>query len=171
MVRAELLGAIFDVLVFALAAKEFVTVKNPPRMADFAYWGTAIAQALDFPGGSFLVAYRKNISGQNAQVLEDNEVAQAIQMFIADCKDRVWLGTPTQLYKALKSFVGVADSPSWPKSAPTFMKDVNIIKTNLADIGIKITQSKTGSRLITIEKTDQYAAAAALALPDAKPNL
>lgn len=163
-IRAQLLAAIFDALALALAAYPTVEVKDPPRMADFTRWGMAIAQALDYSPADFFAAYRKNMSSQNEQVLEDSEVAQAMRILMTKWKERVWFGSPTDLYIAAKKDAGVIlDSPDWPKSPAAFMKKFNEVKTNLAEIGIKISQARGGGRIVTIEKTADFAAAAALA--------
>ena len=44
--RGRILGAIFDALVQAMETHAHVDLSELPRMADFAVWGTAIAEAL-----------------------------------------------------------------------------------------------------------------------------
>ena len=52
-----ILGGIFDVLAKALEIIPTVTLPKVPRMAGFAKWGYAIAEALNTAGEEFLINY------------------------------------------------------------------------------------------------------------------
>ena len=59
-VLPEILNGIFDTISKAMAIYPTVELPELPRMADFARWGYAIAEALDNRGDEFLKVYSKD---------------------------------------------------------------------------------------------------------------
>ena len=57
-----ILGGIFDVLSKAMSIYPTLCLERLPRMADFARWGYAVAEALGGLGQAFLDEYQKNQS-------------------------------------------------------------------------------------------------------------
>jgi hypothetical protein len=51
-------------------------------MADFAFWGEAIASAMGYQPIEFVNTYYNNIGKQNAEAIESNPLAQAIEKFV-----------------------------------------------------------------------------------------
>ena len=51
-------------------------------MADFTTWGEAIARAMGYQPMEFVNAYYENIGKQNAEAIESNLLAQAIEKFV-----------------------------------------------------------------------------------------
>jgi hypothetical protein len=146
-----ILGAIFDVLVKALALYPAVKLDKLPRMADFASWGYAIAEAAGYSGEAFTQAYYANIVTQHDEAIEANPVAQAIMEFIKDLA--TWTGTPSELYALLSPIafkLGVSNSRGWPKDAPRLGRVLEILTPNLAAKGIALERSRAQQRLITI---------------------
>jgi hypothetical protein len=150
----DILGAIFDVLVKALALHPTLKLDKSPRMADFIHWGYAIAEAAGYSGEAFEQAYYANIVTQHDEAIEANPVAQAIMEFI---KDQVaWKGTPSELYSFLTPIafkLGVSQSRGWPKDAPRLGRVLEILTPNLAAKGIVLERSRAQQRLITITNT------------------
>lgn len=100
--RPFLLGAIFDILSGAMGIiNAGVTIDALPRMAGFALWGYAIAEAAGFGGVTFLDAYRNNIARVNDYVIEAEPIAEAIVHFMEQQNE--WSGYATQLLEALSS--------------------------------------------------------------------
>lgn len=150
----HILGAIFDVLVKALALYPTVQLDKLPRMADFARYGYAIAEAAGFSGEAFMQAYYANIVTQHDEAIEANPVAQAIMEFIKD--QTAWTGTPSELYSVLTPIafkLGVSQSRGWPKDAPRLGRVLEILTPNLAAKGIVLERSRAQQRLITITNT------------------
>lgn len=73
-----ILGGIFDVLARALEIIPTVTLPKVPRMAGFAKWGFALAEALNNAGEEFLIAYEKNSRIQTGELLERDSFFAAI---------------------------------------------------------------------------------------------
>lgn len=154
--RPELLGALFDALSGAMRNLDAVQLSPLPRMADFARWGAAAAEALSIGAGAFLTLYHDNIRQQHEEAIEVNPVALAVADFMAVREE--WSGTPTQLLRILEGrsrrgegMDGVSGLPRQPNQ---LTKQLNITKMNLAQMGIQIdTGRRTGSRrLISIHR-------------------
>lgn len=150
----EILGGIFDALVNAINIYPTVNLERYSRMADFEQWGYAVAEALGFGGDDFIVAYRKNRSERDEEVLRGHVVGEAILAFMANKPS--WEGTPTMLYDDLCS---VADDlktrckggRDWPKKPNTMMRRLNEVKPNLKAMNIIVEIGKNnGGRYVTI---------------------
>ena len=168
--RPHVLGGIFDALAEAMRILPEVRLSTLPRMADFARWGSAIAQALGYRQADFLRAYGENIREQNAEVLEGHPVAAAVLSLIGERE--TWEGTPSEL---LTEFGRVAEAQKintkekgWPKSGPWVTRRLNEVRPNLADVGITVDIGKSGDRKITIRKGPQNTVHTALLSTDDK---
>lgn len=143
--RPYILGAIFDTLAKALQNRPHVKLPALPRMADFATWGYAIAEAIEPGGGeAFMRAYRKNIAGAAEEAVTGDIVGAAIAEFMSD-KDE-WQGTATELLEALNELPSVNEKDkSWPKRPHTLTRKLNKIKSALADYGIQLEEFRDGT--------------------------
>ena len=134
-VKTEILGGIFDTLVKAIAIHPSVKLSQLPRMADFAKWGYAIAEALGHKGTDFMKAYQQNVERQNEEVIQYNTLAQAMVSFMSD-KD-TWNGMIKEVWEELQTIANpYKKDPTFPKSHRTLRKHLEKIKPNLMDIGI-----------------------------------
>ena len=148
----KLLGSIFYVISRALAIKPTIKLKTSPRMADFATWGAAIAEAMGYSRDEFLSAYWRNINAQNDEVLSDNPTAVLVQAFMEDRQD--WTGTATELLDLLGRIAGSnhLDPKDLPRSANKLSVELNRLKTSLEEGGFSIHKSEGTKRIITITK-------------------
>ena len=165
--RPAILGGLLDVLARAMAIQPTLNIKDLPRMADFATWGAAAAEALDLeltltsagtvpePGekadgetlrGSeaFLKAYTANVGRQTEEVLEADPIARAVRDFAQ--KQERWEGTPSDLFKKLKELHGdEAKTDGWPKRADGLSKRLKVLHSTLADAGVTIRWDRSNS--------------------------
>lgn len=74
----EILGGIFDLLAKAMEIFPTVELEELPRMADFALWGFAVAEAMGGRGDEFIRDYMDNVGKQNSDLLENNTLFAAI---------------------------------------------------------------------------------------------
>ncbi|MDP3697159.1 MAG: bifunctional DNA primase/polymerase [Candidatus Taylorbacteria bacterium] len=155
--RPKILGGIFDVLVKALQIKDSIHLPCLPRMADFAAWGCAIAEAMGYSKKEFLDAYSANIENQNKEVLYESFVASALIAFMEDKGE--WKGTPSELLMELKKIasevhgVNTDKEKGFPKAANILSKRLNQLKSNLAEAGIQFNRSEENhQRVITVQK-------------------
>ncbi|MDG6025988.1 MAG: hypothetical protein E3K40_04575 [Candidatus Brocadia sp.] len=136
--KPYLLGCIFETLSKTMSIYPTVKLKNLPRMADFMTWGVAITRALGYQADDFISAYQKNIESQNAEIINSNTLAQAVLMFMQD-QER-WDGTVRQAYEKLGNLVTVSkDDRTFPKHSNKLRGQLNRIKANLLDCGVKFT--------------------------------
>ncbi|MDP3725847.1 MAG: bifunctional DNA primase/polymerase [bacterium] len=150
--QSKLLGAIFDTIAKAIVLKATIKASSLPRMADFALWGCAIAEAMGFRKEEFLNAYDNNINSQNAEVLGEHVEAELLCTFMGDREE--WNGTSSQLLEFLRdtaTTLQIAQS-DLPKSAGALSRKLNTLKINLEEVGIKVIKSKGTRRTLSIRK-------------------
>ncbi len=149
--RSEILGAIFDVIVKALQIKPTVKVARFPRMADFAGWGCAISEAMGYTQKEFMDAYNQNIESQTMEILYENTIASLI-MELMQQNDR-WTGTATKLLEDLKFIASEDVKHGLPKAPNVLSRELNLIKPNLEEAGIKLHREEDGiQRQIILER-------------------
>ena len=155
--KPEILGGIFDTLSKAIVIYPSVKLSTLPRMADFAKWGYAIAEALGVGGNEFLIAYQKNIERQNEEVIQNNSLAQAVLTLMSE-RDS-WDGTIKEAWEALSEIAppDKAD-PTFPLSARSLRKDLEKIKSNLIDYGIsyRIGRKTRNGYPIAFQKSGEF---------------
>lgn len=155
LVKPQILGGIFDALSTAMCLYPTIVIKEKPRMADFAAYGCAIAQALGYTQEEFLQAYRENISAQQEHAIQENLVAYAVVQFM-EHRD-TWEGKMSELLDGLES-IAVDQRlngyrTGWPNSPNALSRRVNEVKATLMDRNIIITNLKSnGVRKVKIEK-------------------
>jgi hypothetical protein len=142
--RPQLLGAMFDVLADALQCYPRVNISRLPRLADFARWGVAIAQALGHQDVEFLEAYGVNVTTQNEAALEESVVAQALLEPLGRVQQ--WVGSSTQLLEELVSqseqlHLNVR-AKAWPKSPSALSRRIREILPNLRLAGIHVLEER-----------------------------
>jgi len=107
------------ILSRALSLKKNVSIKIIPRMADFAEWGEAIAQAMGYGKNVFSSAYFK-ILNPHVAAIEAHLVGQVIEEMINQHTQSQWTGTPSQLLDELNIIAGNLkiniNDKAWPKA-------------------------------------------------------
>lgn len=153
--KPKMLGGIFDALSRAMKLYKNVKLNKVPRMADFTFWGCAIAEALGFSQDEFLKIYYANIDQQNDEAIEESSVAMAILSFM---KNRVeWEDSASVLFQQLDL---IAESENlndrgsgWPGSASALSREINQMSANLGEKNIYIeSRQSNGRRTIRIQK-------------------
>jgi hypothetical protein len=163
----RILGAVFDALAGAMRLYPTVAaeVRELPRMADFALWGEAASRAMGNPPGAFLSAYIRSIEARNREAIEASPVGAAILRLLDIGTEEApgptdrWEGTAGDLLRVLKPIaeaMGVdLRERSWPKSPRSLGKRLRVIRSNLADEGVRVefghSEDRT-HRLITISR-------------------
>lgn len=141
----SILGGAFDVLSRAMAIYPTIDQKSLPRMADFAAYGCAIAEAIGAGAASFVEAYQSNILEQNDEVLSQDPIAVVLRYFFESRSE--WTGTASALLKELSKIswnVGINSDTDrdWPKTANYLTRRINNIRVNLAKDGLDLTYSR-----------------------------
>ncbi|MEP3892480.1 hypothetical protein [Pseudophaeobacter sp.] len=150
----SILAALLNATTTALARVSTVTLKERPRMADFAKWITAAEPALGWSEGAFSEAYSANRKTVDRAAIEGNPVAEAIVTMIAD--HGPWKGTATDLTKALRGlYPQLTDDPlSFPRQPNKLSSELKRVQPLLRRQGIIFTRErhgKSGQRVICIK--------------------
>jgi hypothetical protein len=158
-----LLGALLDVVSTTVRNFQQVKIENPPRMADFAQWSYAAAEAcawhLENPNGlekdgvAFLSAYRENIAAAQS-ILLDSAIAQAIQQLV---EAQPWSGTHTELLDDLHTRVGRNHIRELPHTGRGLSAELDRLIPSLRSVGVHIDRHRsrengTGKRIVTLSK-------------------
>lgn len=134
----EILGGIFDILSRAMAIYPTVKLDKLPRMADFARWGYAIAEAMGKSGQVFIDEYTCNQEYQNTELLNSNLVAMLLIEFMENIPE--WSGRVSDLYNELADFAerkGInKKSKEFPNQPNGLSRCLNSLKSNLKSKGI-----------------------------------
>jgi hypothetical protein len=174
----EILGGVFDVLARAVELQPMVEdiLDRLPRMADFAIWGYAIAEALGNRGAEFIQAYSGNASLAVHDLLANNRFFAAI---VEAMEEPVPLsGTFAAVIRELQKvadpdgeqngFKALARDTSFPKSHHKFREAVERLKVPLNALGINCNiikhETKRGRVLCTFSKIEDEQSPAAVDL-------
>lgn len=154
----KFLGAIFNTLSKSMQTYEDVELDEVGRMADFTYWGYAIADAMGIDDDQFLTAYLTNQDTANEEAISSHPVAVAI---IALMKSRSnWSSSVSELLKELervaeKEFINT-NIKLWAKDANVLSRRLKEIKSNLEEVGISYDIRNVGShKKITLTNDSQ----------------
>lgn len=154
--KPALLGAIFGAVSGALKFYPNVALLALPRMADFARWGVAIAQALGYQAEDFLAAYGKAIQQQHREAIYANPVAQATVKLVEELGR--WEGTPSELLfqfnRIAKDLSIDTRSRIWPKHPNWMWRRLGEVQTNLEALDIKFDKGEKEDRYIKIWKVE-----------------
>ncbi len=152
----KLLGAAFDVLARAIAAKPSLELSRRPRLADWGEYAAAVYKVVGWGAGRFLEDWDAVVKVQNQATLDGSPVAQAIIKFMEDKEEHA--ATSSELYKKLQSVaeslgVSITRDKAWPKSARWLWRRIKEVLPVLAAVGIEASrrEDKTGT-LITLRK-------------------
>lgn len=155
-VLSDVLGGIFDIISKAMRTKDKVKLSSKPRMFDFAEWGCAIAENMDgWNAKAFMEAYQKTITARNLETIAAHPISNALMKFMEDRDE--WEGTAQELFDELDQVVPEQERKTkiWPKVAHVFTRQLNILKVNLNEAGIKIESKKImKGRFISIVKNE-----------------
>jgi len=123
----EIMGGVLDLLSKALVLYPSITIEKLPRMADFAKWGYAIAEAIGGYGGQFLGDYAANIADQNDLIASGNKLCQAVLELMENKPSY-----NTTIGKAYEELKRLARTDSQDKSFP---RRENTLRPHLEELG------------------------------------
>lgn len=151
--RASILGGIFDTLTTAMALFPTVKLDRLPRMADFAKWGYAVAEALGGHGEQFLREYAANYERQNTEAIESDPVATLTIDFMRGRGQ--WSGRVSALLVELEELAqrhGISkNAKSMPTQPNALSRRLNGMRSNLKAVGITfVKEPKSDGSYITL---------------------
>lgn len=135
LAQPKILGGIFDIIVKAMEIYPNVKIDKLPRLADFAKWGYAIAEALGKSGKKFLEDLSQNVTRQNESVAEKNVLCKSILTLMND--KSAHLNTVYEVHKELKNIVGEdAKDETFPKLPHNMRGQLDLLRSTLQEHGI-----------------------------------
>ncbi|MGA7900646.1 MAG: hypothetical protein WCA39_17500, partial [Nitrososphaeraceae archaeon] len=147
-IRPQLLGYIFDILVkvlnFQSQNPDGLKLGEYPRLADFAEIGEIVSRCIGNEPGKFIEAYFRNIDLQTRDIIENDVVGKAIEIFIDSKEPPEWNGTITELLDLLTKIaqdnlkIKTSNGKLWPQAPNSLSRRINLIKADLRSIGIII---------------------------------
>jgi hypothetical protein len=144
-VLPEIHGGIFDLLAKAMAIFPTINLAKLPRMAGFAKWGYAVAEAIGGRGEEFLRDYAENSTIQTGALLEHNTFFNAIVQAIDDPMAPRLSGSFQEVLSILKAVAYPDDEKSGyrilekDRTFPTargFRKHLERLRVPLESMGI-----------------------------------
>ena len=172
--RPAILGGLLDALSGAMRVYPVLEIPELPRMADFATWGAAVAEALGISlpvdgkvlrgAEAFLAAYTENVGHQTEEVLESDPVARAVRDFAHE--NGTWTGTASALLAALGAKHEAqmkAKDGGWPKRADGLSRRLTVLQSTLADTGVSLRRNgrTNAARTITLSVEGRHDASSA----------
>ncbi|MGG4495460.1 hypothetical protein [Brevibacillus reuszeri] len=152
-----ILGGIFDVLSKAMAIYPNVQLDSLPRMADFAKWGYAIAEAIkEGYGRAFLIAYKRNRNLASEEAVSAHPVASAIISLMKTTT--LWEGPVADLLNVLEN-IAIREridtrTKEWPRAPHALSRRINEVMSNLKSCGIDVVIRHGGThKIATIQMT------------------
>lgn len=131
--RPAMLGGLLDALSAAMRLRPAVRLTERPRLADYAAWAYAAAEALGIGGDAAMAAYAGNVRRQTDEALSAHPVGQALRVLLDGTTG--WEGTPAALLDALGQ---VAEreridtrARAWPKAPNSLRRRIAEVQHNL----------------------------------------
>ena len=121
--RSTILGALLDIVSAAVQHLPTTTLSRKPRMADFAVWACAAAEACGWTAQDFLDAYKGVREAVHDLTLEASPVGPRVRDFAQ--QHSPWEGTASELLTALETLAqGSVTTGGVPTQAPKVSSDV-----------------------------------------------
>ncbi|NQU45196.1 hypothetical protein HQ520_18085 [bacterium] len=114
-----ILGGFFDAISLALQRYPHVQLDSPPRMADFARWGCALAHGLGYSPAAFLRDYEAAIKQKWADAVESSDFARIVALIVRSSEGRRWIGSASDLLRTLRNRPEAVQIDLLPKVART----------------------------------------------------
>ena len=155
-----LFGGLLDLFVATLARLSHVKLSHPPRMADFARLGEAMAQALGEPEGRFVELFAANRRQSTARSLDASPVGSAIrEMADAKLDPIIFDGTMKRLLDDLEGYRPSGEA--WPKTPRGLGDALRRQRPALKTLGITVEIGPAGRagvpvRVVRYERYERY---------------
>lgn len=164
--RPQLLGALLDVVSQGLRTLPSVQLERLPRMADFALWACAAADACGWTAQDFLDAYQGVREAAYDLTLEASPVAPLVRELLA--QHGQWEGTASEFLTALERLAAGGRAPqgtlkvgsdvttqkAWPKNGRALSNALRRLAPTLRAVGVAVTfdvrQGQKRTRLIQL---------------------
>lgn len=152
-----MLDGIFRVLSKAVAIYKELNLESLPRMADFARWGYAVAEAMKYGGEKFLEIYEKNQEELLDDMVSEDTIATVLIEFVK--QHGYFKGSVTDLCTALTAQaekMEINTKIGWIKGASALSRKLYENQSVLSVLGITVKRGKTnGERYIELNYEEE----------------
>ena len=146
-----ILGGIFDIVSKTIKIRPTVVLPEAPRMADFAMWGYAISEALEYGGEKFMECYYRNINQQTDEVIADSFEASFMVSLVNQYG--YWEGSASKLLKLMEQSPDLdSKHRELPKNSQALSHKLKTLKATLDDAGVVLEWSSGRVRKIIAHK-------------------
>ena len=150
-----ILGGFFTAISKAMRTVSQVTGHEKFRMADFAQWGGALAEALGYSRDEFFKKYQESVKGKWQDTAEDSVFAKKI-MDLMDRHSGYWEGSAAELLHEITPDSG--EEKGIPKTAKWLSTELMRIAPVMRNVGVDIVKNKkrepgTGRRIFMLKRT------------------
>jgi len=147
-VKGLLLGGLFTTLSETLRVVSTLSLKRKPRMADYAKYAVAAANALGYSSDEFLSAWADNVNRQNQAAIESSPVAQVVLEFMENRQE--WSGSSTELHDELKKLaekakLKVGGRGGFPESSSWLWRKIKQVRPNLIALGVEASHDENNT--------------------------
>lgn len=148
-----ILGGFFTAISKAMAIIHKVKGHEKFRMADFAQWGAALAEALGFTQDEFFKKYQESVDRKWQDTAEDSALAKMIAGVI-DSSNGEWRGSAAELLDEINPD---RDEKGIPVNAKWLSTELTRIAPVMRNVGIDIArktkrEAGTGRRVFILKK-------------------
>lgn len=159
-IKPGVLGYCLKAAARAIKIKPSIRLPGKPRMASFAVWGCAIAEAIGENKEKFLEAFQANYNSQDEIAIEANPLALAIIQLIIEEPTGITATAEVILQKLnnINNSHGFSDKydRAWPNGNKAFGKKFFELTPLLEKIGLKIINKRGAKRFKSIIPTDIF---------------
>jgi hypothetical protein len=144
LVRPRILGSLLEAAAHGLRKLPSLSLRQLPRMADFALWATACETAF-WPAGTFARAYRANRKAAIEDLIDADPVAARVREMMAERPTRA--GTASDLLRAGADRTGddlCGGRTCWPKNPRPLAGRLRRAQTSLRTLGIEMSFGRLG---------------------------
>lgn len=132
-------GGMLDALAAAMKMRPSVKPSGKYRMASFAAWGCAIAEALGCGSAAFEAAMDANMEWKAAETHDEDPVLARVVWFVR--RNGSWSGLPARLYEEVTP---LKKPHGWPANAAVFGKRLGQLVPHFTPLGIRCTRERAG---------------------------
>ncbi|SDK53541.1 hypothetical protein SAMN05192566_1562 [Methylophilus rhizosphaerae] len=146
---------LLDLISKVFAVLPNVKLKEAERMAEFSKWLAAMEVVQGAPEGTYQKYYSDQVVEGQLDALQDSVFTSELLNF-AKAQVGDWIGTPTQLYRALSDGV-VCDGNryrDWPDNPIAMSKRLVSLMASLEAQGIRLQMKRGKERQIIIKNLD-----------------
>lgn len=148
-----ILGGFFTAISKAMCTIHTITGHEKFRMADFAQWGAALAEAMGFSQDEFFKKYQESVNRKWAETVDENALACKI-IEVIEANSGLWQGTAVDF---LNQIGPLPQNKDFPQNAKLLSSEIIRLAPVMRTVGIDISrkdkrESGTGRKIFVMQR-------------------